>query len=1227
MAQQKQGTQIWSQKRWIGGIADYLKEDAIQNAFYFGKCIDYRTDPQSITLLPGSLKESGSVVTDLLKWGDLTPSLLTSYYYGNTGNIYSRTTAGSWTNLHTAASSHGNGLAYFAADDYVYYTGDTSFGRYGPISGTPQFSDNFLAGQGTPLNTYSLSLTSSSSMYATAADSASLSQTGNLTLEAYFKATTLPTAGNTMTLIGKWDESGTLRSYKMDISATSGYFGDGSDGSLTISSNTTEAPIDSACTGTAAATTLSATNASFSSGQVILIHQSRGTNAGQWERNTISGYTAGTITLGTALLGTYTSGAQVRVLKQYSAVTINSGKTYTVKAWNGTVGGILSFLCSGTVTVTGTISANGGNGNAASGTNTATGGSGGGFRGGDAVYTTQSYAGEGSAGATVAQTTANGNGGGGGYVSNPGAGVNSGGGGGSNGTSGNAGTIATGLTAIAGAAGGLSGSSDLTTMVFGGGGGGGGTENTDNPERSSGGAGGGIIFIIGATVTILGSVTSNGGSSPNASSAGGGGAGGSVLIKAQTATLGTALITATGGTGGSSTICNGGNGGSGRIHLDYYTSYSGTTTPTLDVTQDNTLVTNTTYSARLLISANGTTNDTLTYPLTTLTTGTWNRLSISWTASTSTASFYLNAALLGTATGTRTAIHDNTSLLYVGASKGSASVQNFFNGLMDDVRVWSTAQTAAQILANNQIQLTGSEGGLQGYWKLNNAATDSTANANNLTLVNSPTYSTDVPFPDATTRLDIDQSYTTTGSTYAIPTAISEAAVDTLTFTPTKDPQKSIAFSVNAKGTGSWTVTIHDQQNNVIATQTITNGNMASSGYQEFIFTTPWRIIIGRTYHAHLTVSTGTSSIVSSSSNNLATGDFYTYFGFLVTDANYHPIIPFLNMLVVGNERYLATWDGAFYDPNAIALPVGWSVRCFAFWREYLAIGVWKGDAITDYDNGRIYFWDGIAPTFNFFIDVPEGQINAMSGRDTDLYLVAGYRGNLMVYQGAYFQNNGGAKSTKIKRFPKLARGDTVEVLPGAMNFWRQLLHIGVAGSISSSTFEQGVYSWGSLNQKYPDTLSYDYIPSTSNTGSTVKIGMIFPAGTDLIVGWQDGIAFGADVINFDNNPAPAGSLEVLVQDNGFIWKDKQIMTVRGDHLPLASGESVDIKYKVNRATSYTVSPVNSTTDSDFEELVVQNGRGNEYQLGVDLYATGSTSPTFTGLSVIGDDGSLENQF
>lgn len=371
------------------------------------------------------------------------------------------------------------------------------------------------------------------------------------------------------------------RQFRSDDTATWGYrFGGGSNGALVISSNTTEAPIDSACTGTINTTSLSATNVSFAAGQLILIHQTRGTGAGQWELNRIESYTAGTITTTHNLIYGYASGAQVRVLPQYSSVTVNSGILYTAKAWNGSVGGILAFLCNGQVTITGTIDANGNNGATANAPSTAVETTGGGFRGGAGSATEGvERTGEGyvTSLSTDSPTTTDNAGGGGG------AGA---GGGGGNGTAGGAGAGGSGN----GAGGAIAGNAALTSMFFGGGAGGGQDSNPSlNPDNGAGGSGGAIVLIIGRKVTVTGAINSNGGAGGNANASGGGGAGGSILIKTQEGILGAGLVTATGGLGGTVGYADGGNGGVGRIHADYLISLTGTTTPTLDSTQDNTL--------------------------------------------------------------------------------------------------------------------------------------------------------------------------------------------------------------------------------------------------------------------------------------------------------------------------------------------------------------------------------------------------------------------------------------------------------------------------------------------------------------------------------------------------------------------------------------------------------------------------------------------------------------
>jgi hypothetical protein len=71
----------------------------------------------------------------------------------------------------------------------------------------------------------------------------------------------------------------------------------------------------------------------------------------------------------------------------------------------------------------------------------------------------------------------------------------------------------------------------------------------------------------------------------------------------------------------------------------------------------------------------------------------------------------------------------------LGAAAGTPA-NTYFNGEMSEVRLWSTAQTQSAIQANMGINLVGSETNLIGLWEGNGAATDTTANANNLTLTN-----------------------------------------------------------------------------------------------------------------------------------------------------------------------------------------------------------------------------------------------------------------------------------------------------------------------------------------------------------------------------------------------------------------------------------------------------------------------------------------------------------
>lgn len=330
-------------------------------------------------------------------------------------------------------------------------------------------------------------------------------------------------------------------------------------------------------------------------GTLVLIHQTRGDGAGQYEINQVSSIVGTTINFTKPLSYTYsTSGnsrAQIMKIPQYSSFKVPSGVTLSVSAWNGSIGGILKVLVSGQVTIEGAIY---GTGKGFAGGLGYTDG-----LGGQNILSVQGYSGEGTLGPSTlgASTSPNGNG--------AGAGGNgtdalhcTGGSGGSNGSPGTSGEMFTAGN-HPGSPGDVSGNAELTNMNLGGGGSGGTSHSGAIP--TNGGYGGSIIDICGKNITITGSIITNGvqGVDPTYAgtwACGGGGAGGSIFLKGHTIHFGTNLSQALGARGGLKYINNpnpdgygsrasGGNGGNGRIRVEACTITGVTIYPSVSKSQ------------------------------------------------------------------------------------------------------------------------------------------------------------------------------------------------------------------------------------------------------------------------------------------------------------------------------------------------------------------------------------------------------------------------------------------------------------------------------------------------------------------------------------------------------------------------------------------------------------------------------------------------------------------
>jgi hypothetical protein len=133
-------------------------------------------------------------------------------------------------------------------------------------------------------------------------------------------------------------------------------------------------------------------------------------------------------------------------------------------------------------------------------------------------------------------------------------------------------------------------------------------------------------------------------------------------------------------------------------------------------------------------------------------TGIWYHLAVTVDISVPTMVFYFDGSAVASsmtltaATSIRT---DGSADFAIGAVNANGTNESdYFDGLLDDVRFWNDIRTANEIANNRRRELSGSEGGLLGYWKLNEDYVDATGN-NNLTGHGSPVFSKDRAFKES----------------------------------------------------------------------------------------------------------------------------------------------------------------------------------------------------------------------------------------------------------------------------------------------------------------------------------------------------------------------------------------------------------------------------------------------------------------------------------------------
>ncbi|MEK7326966.1 MAG: Ig-like domain-containing protein, partial [Chloroflexota bacterium] len=109
------------------------------------------------------------------------------------------------------------------------------------------------------------------------------------------------------------------------------------------------------------------------------------------------------------------------------------------------------------------------------------------------------------------------------------------------------------------------------------------------------------------------------------------------------------------------------------------------------------------------------------------------------------ATIYVNGVAMGTVVNAGTLATTDPNPVWFGRNSGGT---DSFAGMLDEVRIWNVARTAAELQAAMNTPLTGAEAGLAGYWRLDEGAgltaVDRTTNGNDGSLVNGPTWASAV---------------------------------------------------------------------------------------------------------------------------------------------------------------------------------------------------------------------------------------------------------------------------------------------------------------------------------------------------------------------------------------------------------------------------------------------------------------------------------------------------
>lgn len=476
------------------------------------------------------------------------------------------------------------------------------------------------------------------------------------------------------------------------------------------------------------------------------------------------------------------------------------------------------------------------------------------------------------------------------------------------------------------------------------------------------------------------------------------------------------------------------------------------------------------------------------------------------------------------------------------------------------------------------------------------------------------------------------------------------------------NPIEKIGVNVVVKGSGDWTMVVHDGLGNPKGTSTVTNANLTNLSTNYFVFTTPIQINVPtsntaggttsnvQTYHWHLTSTVSDGTVASTATNDLSTADMVLYANRLVNTQNgIHPQVTFQQFECIGNGRYLSVWEplgdpaptNTEWERQGLTFPSGYEVNGETVFNEYLVIATQLTvTGANTAQQGILFYWDGLSATYNYFTPIPEGYPESIHTYENAIYYQAG--GNW------YTITSVAATPQKIRRLPGtedlFVESNTPTHINPYMGTVRYGIHLlGWPSTTTNQSIPYGVYTWGQADTTQPYSFGYSYLISTNsqflNNTNNLTIGMVKNFGNILHISWLDSGDYGVDIVDASSPPTPFASWESLIEDSGIPTKQKLASYVEAHWEDIQDGVSIILKYSIDRGPWVYSSGSTSNAAGGFSNSNLwqpddapnygkfdvgdstTEERFYEIQVGVDIYcdATVTEPPIIVGVSLIFD--------